>query len=269
MSQWVRLWEDMPDDPKWRVIAKRSGRPLHEIIAVFTRMLVNAGRSSMRGTLEGWNDEDEAIALDMEEAQVSCIRNAMQGKVLDDMTLAGWEKRQPKREDGSTARVKAFRDRQSEMKRDETHRNTREDERRVETDLGEANASLVNGDAADANVVEVEFDRSKTEKRQALKAIGEWWNELAGSVSLSQIDAIRAGSSREKAAWARCREMLDADGDLTPTLTRAAAKIRGSPFLLGSTGWKADFDFFVTASKFEKLLEGSYDEDRQAQRTRK
>lgn len=33
MSQWVRLWEDMPTDPKWRVIAKRAGRPISEVIA--------------------------------------------------------------------------------------------------------------------------------------------------------------------------------------------------------------------------------------------
>ena len=133
MSQWVRLWEDMPDDPKWRVVAKRCGRPLHQVIAVFTRMLVNASKASVRGTLEGWDDEDEAIALDMEEDEVSSIRNAMQGKVLDGLALSGWEKRQPKREDHSSDRVKAFRERQSELKRDETQRNAPE-KRREDTD---------------------------------------------------------------------------------------------------------------------------------------
>ena len=125
MSQWVRLWEDMPDDPKWRVIAKRSGRPVHQVIAVFTRMLVNASRSSVRGTLEHWDDEDEAVALDMETIEVASIRNAMQGKVLDGNSLTGWEKRQPKREEPSSDRVRAFRERQAELKRNETHGNAR------------------------------------------------------------------------------------------------------------------------------------------------
>jgi len=128
MSQWVRLWEDMPDDPKWRVVAKRSGRPLSEVVAVFTRMLVNASRSSNRGTLETWNDEDEAIALHMDEANVAGIREAMQGKVLEGLRLTGWEKRQPKREDSSSERVRAFREREAELKRGETHGNARPDD---------------------------------------------------------------------------------------------------------------------------------------------
>ncbi len=43
---------------------------------------------------------------------------------------------------------------------------------------------------------------------------------------------------------------------------RAIAKVRESPFLRGDNkqGWKADFDFIVTKSKFHKILEGSYDE---------
>ncbi len=123
MSQWVRLWEDMPDDPKWQVVAKRSGRPLSEVVAVFTRMLVNASRSSNRGTLETWNDEDEAIALDMAEENVVAIREAMQGKVLEGYRLTGWEK--PKREDSSSERVRAFREREAELKRNETRGNAR------------------------------------------------------------------------------------------------------------------------------------------------
>jgi len=51
MSQWVRLWEDMPTDPKWRVIAKRAGRPISEVIAVFTHMLINSKGTKL---IEEW-----------------------------------------------------------------------------------------------------------------------------------------------------------------------------------------------------------------------
>ena len=114
MSHWVRLWDDMPTDPKWRVIAKRAGRPISEVLAVFVFMMTNAGNAATRGTLENWNDEDVSAALDMDEAHVAAIRDAMQGKTLDGNSLTGWEKRQPKREredDKSTERVQAFRDR--------------------------------------------------------------------------------------------------------------------------------------------------------------
>jgi len=118
MSSWVRLWIDMPTDPKWRVIAKRAGRPISETLAVFVFMLSNAGErnetqanASERGVLVNWSDEDVAAALDIETAHVTAIREAMQGKTLDGDKLTGWGKRQPKREDGSSERAKEWRER--------------------------------------------------------------------------------------------------------------------------------------------------------------
>lgn len=109
---WVRLWHDMPTDPKWRVVAKRSGRPLAEVLSVFVMMMTNAGANATeRGTLCNWCDEDIAAALDMEPDHVAAIREAMQGKTLDGDRLSGWEKRQPKREDGGAERAKAWRER--------------------------------------------------------------------------------------------------------------------------------------------------------------
>jgi hypothetical protein len=98
----------MPTDPKWRVVAKRSGRPLSEVLAVFTVMLTSA---SQTGSLDGWDDEVVAAALDSDAEHVAAIRQAMQGKTLDGLQLTGWEKRQPKREDNSAERVKRFRER--------------------------------------------------------------------------------------------------------------------------------------------------------------
>jgi len=91
MSNWVRLWEDMPNDPKWRVIARRAKRPISEVLAVFVHMMTNAGQAAIRGSLEGWNDEDVGAALDMEPSDVAAIREAMQGKTLDGDRLIGWE----------------------------------------------------------------------------------------------------------------------------------------------------------------------------------
>ena len=99
---WVRLWGDMPTDPKFRVIAKKAGRPLSEVLSVFVFMLTNAGANATeRGELCNWSDEDVAAALDIETEFVASIRDAMQGKTLDGDRLRAWDKRQPKREDGA------------------------------------------------------------------------------------------------------------------------------------------------------------------------
>jgi hypothetical protein len=121
MSQWVRLWEDMPNDPKWRVIAARCGRPVGEIIAVFVHMMINAGTWNHWGILKNWNDEDVAAALDFKLENVSLIREAMQGKTLDGDHLSGWEKRQTKSADQSAERTAAWRKRKrTEPKQDVT-----------------------------------------------------------------------------------------------------------------------------------------------------
>lgn len=111
MTDWVRLWHDMPTDPKWRVIARKSGRSVSEVIAAFTFMMVNASANATeRGRTNNLHAEDVAAALDLEEEDVSAIFAAMEGKVCADGLLLGWEKRQPKREDNSAERAKKWRE---------------------------------------------------------------------------------------------------------------------------------------------------------------
>lgn len=118
-NQWLRLWHDMVNDPKWRTIAKASKQKIGDVIAVYVHMMTCASMASERGSTEGWNDEDVATALDIETEQVEAIRLAMQGRVLDGAHLTGWEKRQPKRErddDSSTERSRVFRAKQEKEK---------------------------------------------------------------------------------------------------------------------------------------------------------
>ena len=134
---WLRLWHDMPTDPKWRTIARASGQPLACVIALFNLVMVNASSNAdFRGTLSGWVDEDAASALDMEPEAVRAIMDAMQGRVLDGERLAGWERRQPKREDANGSnRVAEHRKRKAaDMKRNVTQCNAPEKDTDTDTD---------------------------------------------------------------------------------------------------------------------------------------
>lgn len=97
-NQWLRLWHDMPTDPKWRTIARASGQPISLVQAVYLHLLVDASRNVTRGHATV-TQEDLASALDVTEDAVSHVLAAMQGRVLEEMRLLGWEARQPKRED--------------------------------------------------------------------------------------------------------------------------------------------------------------------------
>lgn len=111
--EWVRLYHDMPTDPKWRVIATRAQQRIGDVIAVYVFVLCNAsGNTVERGVTHGFVAEDVAAALDLQEGCVTAILEAMEGKVLKNGALLGWEKRNPKREDSSTERVRKHRETQ-------------------------------------------------------------------------------------------------------------------------------------------------------------
>lgn len=136
--KWFRVWSDMANDPKWRTIARVSGQRIGDVMAVYLHMLTLASNAEERGLISGWNDEDIASALDIEAGQVTAIFEAMQGRVLDDMRLTGWEKRQPLREDSSTDRVRQYR----QKKKQESLPVSEEPVTQNETDETQCNAPV-------------------------------------------------------------------------------------------------------------------------------
>lgn len=105
-NQWLRLWHDMPTDPKWRTIARVSEQSIALVQAVYVHMLVTASRNVTRGHVDV-TTEDLASALDVTEDQIQRVLSAMQGRVLDGDYLTGWEKRQPKKEDSGNTSTEA------------------------------------------------------------------------------------------------------------------------------------------------------------------
>lgn len=156
-NSWFRLWTDMVNDPKWRTIARVSKQKIGDVIAVYVHMMTMAANATERGRTEGFNDEDVATALDIDTEQVTAIREAMQGRVLDGDYLTGWEKRQPLREDGAAERGKAFRERKkAEKERTQTQPNAAERQiRREEIREEEKNNDNTSAQAGSAVVLVV------------------------------------------------------------------------------------------------------------------
>ena len=145
-NAWLRLWHDMPNDPKWRTIARVSGQPIATVMAVYIHLLVSASRNVTRGHIEV-TTEDLASALDVTEEVIDSILQTMQGRVLDGDLITGWEKRQVLKEDNGnisqTAKSPAERkraQRERERKREQNgdchgaSRNVMHMSRRVTTD---------------------------------------------------------------------------------------------------------------------------------------
>jgi hypothetical protein len=107
---WVRLYHETPTDPKWRVIAKKTGQRIGDVLAVWIFILTNASSNATeRGRTHNLAPEDIAAALDLETSDVDAIIAAMEGKTIAQGRLLGWEKRNPIKEDGSAERAKRWR----------------------------------------------------------------------------------------------------------------------------------------------------------------
>lgn len=110
-NSWLRLYHDMPNDPKWRTIARASKQTIPVVLAVYVHLLTIASGAVERGVLINVNSEDLASALDVDCEEVDEVLKAMQGRVLEGAKLSGWDKRQVAREDGAAERSKAWRER--------------------------------------------------------------------------------------------------------------------------------------------------------------
>ena len=135
-NQWLRLWHDMPNDPKWRTIARVSGQPIALVQAMYVHLLVDASRNVTRGHVTV-TKEDIASALDVTDEQVEAVFIAMQGRVLDGDKLSGWEGRQPKREDagnpesGAKSAAQRKREQRERLKKEAELKSSHDESRNV------------------------------------------------------------------------------------------------------------------------------------------
>ena len=114
---WFRSWHGAPTDVKWLVIAKRAQVAPGMVSALVWALLDYASQNDDRGSIANFDVETYAIYTGWDEEQIDAILAAMRDKELitDDSRLASWEKHQPKREDDSNNRVKAFRERKHQQ----------------------------------------------------------------------------------------------------------------------------------------------------------
>ena len=144
-ESWVRLWSGMTTDPKWQTVARKSGQPPSLVRALFTHLMLEANDADERGSLADVDVEDVASALDCDEEAVVAILEAMEGRVIEDGFLSGWDRRQPVREDSGNPQTGAL----SSTERSRLHR----EKKRLET---QCNAR--NDDATRCNAPEAEAD---------------------------------------------------------------------------------------------------------------
>lgn len=180
-NQWLRLWHDMPNDPKWRTIARVSKQSIPAVMAVYIHLLVIASNANERGRTQSVCSEDIASALDLDVEQIDAILEAMQGRVLDGDMISGWSKRQVDREDGSAERAKRWREAKKGEK--QTQPNATERKQTPDKDKDKESKPLVIASAND--IVGMSKKRNETDER-----FSEFWKHYPRKVA--KADAEKA-----------------------------------------------------------------------------
>lgn len=138
---WFRWHHGSVTDPKFQLVARKSGGSLTDVLAIWAFLLEKASAATDRGCF----GEVDAEALDVlfnfpstETRTANILRVLEERGLTDGGRIARWEDRQPKREregDSSTSRVQAFRAKQHQATQGNAtkrHETPREEEKRVD-----------------------------------------------------------------------------------------------------------------------------------------
>ncbi|MBS7698594.1 hypothetical protein [Chelatococcus sp. YT9] len=111
MTDWFRSWHGAPTDNKWILIGRRAGVAPGVVSAIFWALLDHASQHVTRGNADDFDVETYAAFSGFSEEDIQSVLRELRAKdVIVDDKLAGWEKRQPRREDVSNQRVREHRE---------------------------------------------------------------------------------------------------------------------------------------------------------------
>lgn len=261
-NQWLRLWHDMPTDPKWRTVAKVSGQRIGDVMAVYLHLLVCASNANERGRTQSFNCEDVATALDIDTEQVAAIVDAMQGRVLDGDQVKGWEKRQAAREDGSAERAKAWREaKKASLNAEKTHANATERNQTPDKDKSREEEKKEKGAKAPSSA-------KPTIPCPYQSIVDLYHTHLPDLPRVKLMPATRQKALRK--AWGWVFASTKSDGTHRAETAEQAlewfagyfARAAKNDFLTGKTargpgheGWQCDLDFLMTDKGMKQVIE--------------
>ena len=159
MADWLRLWHGTVSDNKFLWVERKSGARFGDVMTVWLALLEEASQADDRGDVSGFDAESFDFRLGDEEGLTLRILRAMSAKglITEDMRLAGWDRRQPVREDSGNPETGAM----SSTERSRLHRQRRKAQ---EEDDTQRDATQCNDTQRDATRATSRVDESRGEE---------------------------------------------------------------------------------------------------------
>jgi len=274
-NQWLRLWHDMPTDPKFVTVARLSGEHITVVLSVYMHLLVDASRNVTRGNVTV-TTEDLASALNVTDEQIDKILKTMEGRLIVDGVLSGWDKRQVKREDSGDEDTGAKSAAQRKKEQREREKQALED-------------AAKNDDSEQCHEPSrnVTLDKTRLDKKntflsvpdcpheEIIDAYSEKLPDLAQPVRSLWRDGKNAPALKGRWQWVMTavHESGKRKGERLATteqegiewFSRFFTYVSTSDHLMGRNGeWVCNLIWLVNKSNFEKVIQGSYENQKAA-----
>jgi hypothetical protein len=274
-NQWLRLWHDMPTDPKFVTIARVSGEHISLVLSVYMHLLVDASRNVTRGHVTV-TAEDLASALNVTDEQIEKILKTMEGRLIVDGVLSGWDKRQVKREDIGDEDTGA----KSAAQR-------KKEQREREKQAAEASQESSNTEQCHDLSRNVTLDKTRLDKKNTflsvpdcphesiLDAFAEKLPELAQPIRSLWREGKNAPALKARWNWVmtashesgkrKGERLATTEAEGVAWFSRFFGYVAESDHLMGRNGeWSCNLIWLVNKSNFEKVIQGSYDNQKAA-----
>lgn len=93
--EWLKWHIGSAIDPKFSIVARRSGHNVAAVIAIWAMLLERACQAEERGNIRGFDCEAADVALGLPDGAACAIIDALQSKgLIHGDRIANWEKRQ-------------------------------------------------------------------------------------------------------------------------------------------------------------------------------
>jgi hypothetical protein len=116
---WFRHFNGLVRDPRWKLIANKTGVPRMMVIGIVMEILEFANQAKPRGSLEDFSSDVSAVALDLERGQIEQVYAALEEiGYIDQGWIVEWHLIQREKEDPtSTERSRRRRERLKEERK--------------------------------------------------------------------------------------------------------------------------------------------------------
>lgn len=261
---WFRWHHGSVTDPKFQLVAKKSGATLPDVLAVWTYLLEKASAAEFRGCFGEIDCESVDCLFGFDDGKTDSIMLQMvERKLIADEYIVAWEKRQVKREresDNSSDRVKAFREKQRHVtpcNANDEQETPREEKRREEettTSVADKSATVqqIGKPPCPADTIIALYHELmplnpavKVLNEARRKTIRARWKEAA------ELDCAPFGYYDREGGIAAWRQFFEVCAESDFLTGKAQAQPGKPPFI-------ADIDFLMSPSGFAKCLENKY-----------